>query len=46
MILKLFIYEKRKYMGQINLEQLSKFSKAGPRYTSYPTAIEFKDTPD
>jgi oxygen-independent coproporphyrinogen-3 oxidase len=46
MILKLFIHEKRKYMEQINFEQLSKFSKAGPRYTSYPTAIEFKDTPE
>ena len=27
----------------IDLEQFSKYSKPGPRYTSYPTALEFKD---
>ena len=27
----------------IDLEQYSKYSKPGPRYTSYPTALEFKD---
>ncbi len=27
----------------INLEQFSKYSKPGPRYTSYPTALEFKE---
>ncbi|NPA28062.1 MAG: oxygen-independent coproporphyrinogen III oxidase [Epsilonproteobacteria bacterium] len=27
----------------INLEQFSKYSKPGPRYTSYPTALEFNE---
>jgi len=27
----------------IDLEQFSKYSKPGPRYTSYPTALEFSD---
>jgi len=27
----------------IDLEQFSRYSKPGPRYTSYPTALEFKD---
>ncbi len=27
----------------INLEQFSKYSKPGPRYTSYPTALEFSE---
>ncbi len=27
----------------IDLEQFSKYSKPGPRYTSYPTALEFKE---
>jgi oxygen-independent coproporphyrinogen-3 oxidase len=30
-------------MSQIDLEQFSKYSKPGPRYTSYPTALEFSD---
>ncbi len=30
-------------MSKINLEQFSKYSKPGPRYTSYPTALEFSD---
>ena len=28
-------------MSQIDFEKFSKYSKAGPRYTSYPTALEF-----
>jgi oxygen-independent coproporphyrinogen-3 oxidase len=28
-------------MSQIDLEKFSKYSKPGPRYTSYPTALEF-----
>ena len=31
-------------MSQIDLKQFSKYSKAGPRYTSYPTALEFSDS--
>ncbi len=27
----------------IDLEKFSKYSKAGPRYTSYPTALEFSE---
>ncbi len=30
-------------MSDINLELFSKYSKPGPRYTSYPTALEFSD---
>ncbi|MBD3790330.1 MAG: oxygen-independent coproporphyrinogen III oxidase [Campylobacterales bacterium] len=30
-------------MSQIDLEKFSKYSKPGPRYTSYPTALEFSD---
>jgi oxygen-independent coproporphyrinogen-3 oxidase len=30
-------------MQEINLEQFSKYSKPGPRYTSYPTALEFNE---
>ncbi len=30
-------------MSSIDLEQYSKYSKPGPRYTSYPTALEFSD---
>lgn len=30
-------------MSQIDFEKFSKYSKAGPRYTSYPTALEFSD---
>ncbi len=30
-------------MSKINLEQFSKYSKPGPRYTSYPTALEFSE---
>jgi len=30
-------------MNEINLEQFSKYSKPGPRYTSYPTALEFNE---
>jgi len=28
-------------MSNINFEKFSKYSKPGPRYTSYPTALEF-----
>jgi oxygen-independent coproporphyrinogen-3 oxidase len=28
----------------IDFEKIGKFSKAGPRYTSYPTALEFKES--
>ncbi len=28
-------------MSSIDLEKFAKYSKAGPRYTSYPTALEF-----
>ena len=30
-------------MSNIDFEKFSKYSKAGPRYTSYPTALEFSD---
>ena len=30
-------------MSKIDLEQYSKYSKPGPRYTSYPTALEFSE---
>ena len=30
----------------IDFDKIGRYSKAGPRYTSYPTAIEFKDIPD
>ena len=30
-------------MSDINLEQFSRYSRPGPRYTSYPTALEFSD---
>ncbi|MEA3419117.1 MAG: oxygen-independent coproporphyrinogen III oxidase [Campylobacterota bacterium] len=30
-------------MSKIDLEKYSKYSKPGPRYTSYPTALEFKE---
>ena len=30
-------------MSRIDLEKFSKYSKPGPRYTSYPTALEFND---
>lgn len=30
-------------MSQIDLEKFSKYSKPGPRYTSYPTALEFDE---
>ncbi|RDU65227.1 oxygen-independent coproporphyrinogen III oxidase [Helicobacter sp. MIT 14-3879] len=30
----------------INFEKFAKYSKPGPRYTSYPTAVEFKETFD
>ena len=30
-------------MSKIDLEQFSKYSKPGPRYTSYPTALEFSE---
>ncbi len=29
--------------GNVTLELLKKYNKAGPRYTSYPTAVEFHD---
>ncbi len=31
-------------MSNIDLEKFAKYSKPGPRYTSYPTALEFNDT--
>lgn len=30
-------------MSSIDLEQFAKYSKPGPRYTSYPTALEFTE---
>ncbi len=30
-------------MSNIDFEKFSKYSKPGPRYTSYPTALEFSD---
>jgi len=30
-------------LSNIDFEKFSKYSKAGPRYTSYPTALEFSD---
>jgi oxygen-independent coproporphyrinogen-3 oxidase len=30
-------------MSKIDFEKFGKFSKAGPRYTSYPTALEFSE---
>jgi len=33
-------------VSQIDLEKFSKYSKPGPRYTSYPTALEFDDAFD
>ncbi|HEY9190784.1 MAG TPA: oxygen-independent coproporphyrinogen III oxidase [Sulfurovum sp.] len=30
-------------MSKIDFEKFSKYSKPGPRYTSYPTALEFSD---
>jgi len=35
--------ERGKDMSQIDLEKFSRYSKPGPRYTSYPTALEFSD---
>ncbi len=32
-----------KHNTKIDLEKFSKYSKPGPRYTSYPTALEFSD---
>jgi len=29
--------------NDIDLEKFSKYSRPGPRYTSYPTALEFSD---
>ena len=31
-------------MSDIDFEKFGKYSKPGPRYTSYPTALEFNDT--
>jgi len=31
-------------LDNIDFDKISKFSKPGPRYTSYPTAIEFRDS--
>ena len=31
-------------MSNIDLEKFSRYSKPGPRYTSYPTALEFDDS--
>ena len=33
-------------MENIDFDKIGRYSKAGPRYTSYPTAIEFKDSQD
>ncbi len=30
-------------MSNIDFEKFGKYSKPGPRYTSYPTALEFSD---
>jgi oxygen-independent coproporphyrinogen-3 oxidase len=30
-------------LSQIDLEKFSRYSRPGPRYTSYPTALEFSD---
>jgi oxygen-independent coproporphyrinogen III oxidase len=30
-------------MSEIDFEQFSRYSRPGPRYTSYPTALEFSD---
>ena len=35
--------QKGKPLSQIDFEKFSKYSKPGPRYTSYPTALEFND---
>ena len=34
---------KETKLSQIDFEKFSKYSKPGPRYTSYPTALEFND---
>ncbi len=33
-------------MLAVDIEQIKKFNVAGPRYTSYPTAVHFKPLPD
>ncbi len=33
-------------LENIDFEKIAKFSKPGPRYTSYPTAVEFRDSPE
>jgi len=33
-------------MENIDFDKIGRYSKAGPRYTSYPTAIEFKESQD
>jgi len=33
-------------MDNIDFNKIGRYSKAGPRYTSYPTAIEFRDSQD
>ena len=33
-------------MSQIDLDKFSRYSKPGPRYTSYPTALEFSEAFD
>jgi len=35
--------QKAKHLSQIDFEKFSKYSKPGPRYTSYPTALEFNE---
>ncbi len=30
-------------MSNIDFEKFGRYSKAGPRYTSYPTALEFSE---
>jgi len=35
--------ENGKLNNKIDFKKLSKFSRHAPRYTSYPTAVEFKD---
>ena len=37
------LQNKGNSLSQIDLDKFSKYSKPGPRYTSYPTALEFKD---
>jgi len=37
------VYKKGTALSTIDLDKFSKYSRPGPRYTSYPTALEFSD---